>query len=103
MRNRLLGYTDGEIKEIDQQVSYERNVGIIPDPNAQLLQQGINPNNPMQQGPGELQGDMQMAAMGAGDDMDMGGDPAMGGGGSISAGGGMAGGGGAGGPVTMPS
>ncbi|MEL0190474.1 MAG: portal protein [Candidatus Poseidoniales archaeon] len=39
VRNRLLGYTDGEIKEIDQQVSYERNVGIIPDPNAQLLQQ----------------------------------------------------------------
>ena len=32
----MLGYTDGEIKEIDRQISYERNVGIIPDPNAQL-------------------------------------------------------------------
>ena len=37
VRNRLLGYTDGEIKEIDQQISYERNVGIIPDPNAQFM------------------------------------------------------------------
>ena len=27
VRNRLLGYTDGEIKEIDRQISYERNVG----------------------------------------------------------------------------
>ena len=42
VRNRLLGYTDGEIKEIDQQISYERNVGIIPDPNAQLMQQEVN-------------------------------------------------------------
>ena len=39
VRHDLLGYTDGEIKEIDKQISYERNVGIIPDPNAQLLQQ----------------------------------------------------------------
>ncbi len=36
VRNRILGYTDGEIKEIDKQIAYERNVGIIPDPNAQL-------------------------------------------------------------------
>ncbi len=36
VRNRMLGYTDGEIKEIDKQISYERNVGIIPDPNAQM-------------------------------------------------------------------
>ena len=36
VRNRMLGYTDGEIKEIDRQISYERNVGIIPDPNAQM-------------------------------------------------------------------
>ena len=36
VRNTLLGYTDGEIKEIDRQISYERNVGIIPDPNAMM-------------------------------------------------------------------
>ena len=32
----MLGYTDEEIKEIDRQISYERNVGIIPDPNAHM-------------------------------------------------------------------
>jgi len=96
VRNRLLGYTDGEIKEIDQQISYERNVGIIPDPNAQLL---------MRKGAQELQSDVNMAGMdpnqAAPGDMDMGGDPAIGaggGGGMISAGGGMGGG-----ASTMPS
>ena len=39
VRNRLLGYTDGEIKEIDKQIAYERNVGIIPDPDAVMRQQ----------------------------------------------------------------
>ena len=99
VRNKLLGYTDGEIKEIDQQISYEKNVGIIPDPNAQLLMR------PRQPGMGqEVQGDINMAAAGQGGgegvegDMDLGGDPSMGG--SISAGGAA---GGAGGPSTMPS
>jgi hypothetical protein len=60
VRNRLLGYTDGEIKEIDQQISYERNVGIIPDPNAAMAQeQGAqeepqDPNAP-------LEGDMDLS------------------------------------------
>ena len=101
VRNRLLGYTDGEIKEIDQQISYEKNVGIIPDPNAQLL---MRPRQPGMGG--EVQGDINMAGMdpnmGPEGDMDFGGDPAGG-----MPGGGMggisAGGGGAGGPVTMPS
>ena len=87
VRNRLLGYTDGEIKEIDQQISYERNVGIIPDPNANMAQQ----QQGQQQGgePDPLQADMAMG------DMDFNGDPAMQaaadpslGGGSVSAGGG---------------
>ena len=102
VRNRLLGYTDGEIKEIDQQISYEKNVGIIPDPNAQLL---MRPRQPGMGG--EVQGDINMAGMdpnaGPEGDMDMGGDPAA----QAPPGGGMAGGisagGGAGGPVTMPS
>ena len=101
VRNRLLGYTDGEIKEIDTQISYEKNVGIIPDPNAQLL---MRPRQPGMGG--EIQGDINMAASGAGPegDMDFGGgaptDPGinMGGGGAS-----ISGGGGAGGPVTMPS
>ena len=48
VRNRLLGYTDGEIKEIDKQIAYERNVGIIPDPNemAQMQAQGQGGANP---------------------------------------------------------
>ena len=65
VRNKLLGYTDGEIKEIDKQISYERNVGIIPDPNAQMLQNQNIKNNP--NGGGELTGDMQ----GIPGDMDM--------------------------------
>jgi len=101
VRNRLLGYTDGEIKEIDQQISYEKNVGIIPDPNAQLL---MRPRQPGMGG--EIQGDMNMAAMQPGQegDMDFGGgapaDPGLNMGGM---GGAVGGGGGAGGPVTMPS
>ena len=101
VRNRLLGYTDGEIKEIDQQISYERNVGIIPDPNAQLMQQE-------QQEAAENGEDLQ-AGMAMGD-MDLSGDPAQQlaadpslGGGSVS--GGAAGGGGAGaglGPNASP-
>ena len=94
VRNRLLGYTDGEIKEIDQQISYERNVGIIPDPNAQLMQQE-------QQEAAENQDDLQ-AGMAMGD-MDLSGDPAQQiaadpslGGGSVSGGGAVGGGAGGG-------
>ena len=87
VRNRLLGYTDGEIKEIDQQISYERNVGIIPDPNAQLMQQ-------QQQGQGQQELSTDMQGYAPEGDMDMGGDPAMGG--APSSMGGSAGGGGIG-------
>ncbi len=92
VRNRLLGYTDGEIKEIDQQISYERNVGIIPDPNAQLMQQE---QQDAAENPPDLEAGMAMG------DLDMSGDPAQQiaadpslGGGSVS--GGAAGGGGMG-------
>jgi len=99
VRNNLLGYTDGEIKEQDAQISYERNVGIIPDPNAQLLQK---PKQPGMQGDGELSAEYQgvPGAEGVPGDMDMGGGPAMSGGGAM---GGMAGAGGGGGVSTMPS
>lgn len=34
VRHDILGHSDTEIAEIDRQIAYERNVGIIPDPNA---------------------------------------------------------------------
>jgi hypothetical protein len=91
VRNRLLGYTDGEIKEIDQQISYERNVGIIPDPNAQMMQR-------QQQMPGQGSPEMSGDFQGGGVPGDMGldgapQDPMGGGGGSM---GGAGGGGGLG-------
>ena len=76
VRNRLLGYTDGEIKEIDKQIAYERNVGIIPDPNA-MAQMQMQQQNPKQ---GSQSADIQ-GEFAAGD-MDMSGDaptPAPGG------------------------
>ena len=72
VRNRLLGYTDGEIKEIDRQISYERNVGIIPDPNAAMMQ------DQQAEEQGEIDAQMQGISP---EDMDMSGDPASGGGG----------------------
>ena len=72
VRNRLLGYNDGEIKEIDKQISYERNVGIIPDPEAVMNQQNYRDQNA---GDGELSGDFQ----GAGAEMPPGEDPMAGG------------------------
>ncbi len=39
VRHDILGYTDGEIKEQDRQIAYERNVGIIPDPNALMAEE----------------------------------------------------------------
>lgn len=65
VRNRLLNYTDGEIKEIDHQISYERNVGIIPDPNAAMQQEAqeepMDPNAPLE-GDMDLSGDFQQPA-----------------------------------------
>ena len=59
VRNRLLNYTDGEIKEIDHQISYERNVGIIPDPNAAMQQEE---EQPAQQDPNApIEGDMDLS------------------------------------------
>ena len=81
VRNRLLGYTDGEIKDIDKQISYERNVGIIPDPNAQMavedeeaVAQGGEPalddldlsGDPSEPAGGEIQADINMSTMGGG-------------------------------------
>tara|TARA_R110002050_G_scaffold204577_1_gene340327 strand:+ start:4754 stop:6496 length:1743 start_codon:yes stop_codon:yes gene_type:complete len=39
VRHNILGFTDAEIKEQDRQIAYERNVGIIPDPNAQMQEE----------------------------------------------------------------
>ena len=61
VRNRMLGYTDGEIKEIDKQISYERNVGIIPDPNAQLNTEDEEAIAQGQQEPMMPEGDMDLS------------------------------------------
>ena len=90
VRHDLLGYTDGEIKEIDKQISYERNVGIIPDPNAQMLQQQQMGRRKPQQGSADISGDYQANVTG---DMSLSGDPTSeismsgGGGGGAAAGG----------------
>ena len=91
VRNRLLGYTDGEIKEIDKQISYERNVGIIPDPEAVMRQQSYRGQ---QAGDAEMSGDYQGA--GGGEELPPGEDPMAGGGGAAAMGG-MGGG-----PQTAP-
>ena len=71
VRHNILGYTDQEIKEQDRQIAYERNVGIIPDPNAQLAAE--NEAN--------LAGEGQPVDLAGGqvpqDDMDLSGDPAQ--------------------------
>ena len=103
VRNKLLGYTDGEIKEIDKQIAYERNVGIIPDPNEAMEQQGGMPGqNMMKPRTADIQGDYQ----GIPGDQDISGDAPVnvdpnGPSASIAVGGGSAGGG-AGGPTTKP-
>ncbi len=92
VRNRLLGYTDGEIKEIDQQISYERNVGIIPDPNAQFMLKGRQEAGE----PSELSGDAQGSNLTPPPgDMDISGEGQPSGG-SIAGGGGAGAGAGAG-------
>ena len=90
VRNRLLGYTDGEIKEIDRQISYERNVGIIPDPNAQAGDPGAQPDV----GEG---GDVGAEMQGLEGDMDLSGDGGLSGDINMALSGG-GGGGGAGAP-----
>ena len=90
VRNRLLGYTDGEIKEIDRQISYERNVGIIPDPNAQSGDPGAQPDV----GEG---GDVGAEMQGLEGDMDLSGDGGLSGDINMALSGG-GGGGGAGAP-----
>lgn len=48
IRNQILGQSDAMIKDLDRQIAYERNVGIIPDPNApqpgQPGQEGAEPD-----------------------------------------------------------
>ena len=93
VRNRLLGYTDGEIKEIDKQIAYERNVGIIPDPQAMAQMQAQAEAGVAGQQAPEVQGEF------AAGDMDMSGDAPVG-----MPGGGAPGGaaGAPGGPSTAP-
>ena len=40
VRHDILGFTDGQIADTDKQIAYERNVGIIPDPAAQMGPEG---------------------------------------------------------------
>jgi hypothetical protein len=71
VRHDILGYTDGEIKEQDRQIAYERNVGIIPDPNAQMAAE--NEEALAQEGqPVDLAGGQVPQ-----DDMDLSGDPSQ--------------------------
>ena len=102
VRNKLLGYTDGEIKEIDKQIAYERNVGIIPDPNEAAQQQagvGMPGTNMMKPQTADIKGDYQ----GIPGDQDMSGDPvsspdSSSPSGSVAVSGGISGGGGGGNP-----
>jgi hypothetical protein len=62
IRHDILGQTDGEIKETDKQISYERNVGIIPDPNAQMAEEEAPPEEEMPpEEPSALEGDMDLS------------------------------------------
>jgi hypothetical protein len=63
IRNQILGQSDAQIKDIDRQIAYERNVGIIPDPNAQ---------QPGQPGEEEQEPDPNLPPEG---DMDLNGEP----------------------------
>ena len=61
IRHDILGFTDGEIKETDKQVSYERNVGIIPDPNAAMAQEEEAEESPPEGEEAGLEGDMDLS------------------------------------------
>ena len=63
VRHDILGFTDGEIQEADRQISYERNVGIIPDPNAMQEEEAVEEEMPPEE-------EMPMEG-----DMDLSGDP----------------------------
>jgi hypothetical protein len=72
VRHNILGYTDAEIKEQDRQIAYERNVGIIPDPNAQMAAE--NEEEMADEGqPVDLEGGQVPQ-----DDMDLSGDSGQG-------------------------
>ena len=80
VRHSILGFTDGQIAETDKQIAYERNVGIIPDPNAGM-EQGMGGEEPAPEGegdPADMNGDgivdEQEAEMAEGD-LDLSGDP----------------------------
>ena len=68
VRHNILGFTDAEIKEQDRQIAYERNVGIIPDPNAQMEEEEEDPTQDM-----DLEGGQVPE-----DDMDLSGDSGQG-------------------------
>ena len=81
VRHSILGFTDGQIAETDKQIAYERNVGIIPDPNAGMEQGMGGEEEPAPEGegdPADMNGDgivdEQEAAMAEGD-LDLSGDP----------------------------
>ena len=62
IRHDILGHTDGQIKETDKQVSYERNVGIIPDPNAAMQQEEeVEEEVPPEEQEAGLEGDMDLS------------------------------------------
>lgn len=63
VRNKILNQSDTEMKDIDRQISYERNVGIIPDPNAMV---------PGQEGEDQPPQDPNLPPA---DDLDMNGEP----------------------------
>ena len=61
IRHDILGYTDGEIQETDRQISYERNVGIIPDPNAMQEEEEVAEEEMPPEEPQPLEGDMDLS------------------------------------------
>ena len=69
VRHNVLGFTDSEIKEQDRQIAYERNVGIIPDPNAQMAAENEEAMAQEEQ-PVDMEGGQVPQ-----DDMDLSGDP----------------------------
>ena len=84
VRHQILGYTDGQIADTDKQIAYERNVGIIPDPNAGAEQamegapeeggeEGALPPEADLNGDGEISPGEAQAYMDG--DMDLSGDP----------------------------
>ena len=86
IRHQILGQTDGQIDETDKQIAYERNVGIIPDPNAGMEGEGAPEEGNQEALEGELEAGVpesaaaeELAAQ-AGDgapegDLDLSGDP----------------------------